>query len=142
MRAHGLSQSSRVGPSCTDPCSGPATTETKSILLLCNFVARLLVKLRSGHVFVQRGDVGFELLDRRRERVEFALLVEREIETGDAESSVQTLLVEPVQSRLRAALDDTDDPDELSTTVRAVYRECRSRRVGEAARFRGFSSSV
>ncbi len=56
-----------------------------------------------------------------------------EVGTSDAESSVQTLLVEPVQSRLRAALDDTDDPEELSTTVRAVYRECRSRRVGEAA---------
>jgi hypothetical protein len=55
------------------------------------------------------------------------------VSTRAAEASVQALLVEPIRARLRAALEETDDPDELTTTVRAVYRECRTRRVGEAA---------
>ena len=56
-----------------------------------------------------------------------------EVSTRAAEASVQALLVEPIRARLRAALEETDDPDELTTTVRAVYREGRTRRTGEAA---------
>jgi cell division septum initiation protein DivIVA len=56
-----------------------------------------------------------------------------EIPADGAVSSLHAHLLEPVRSRLAEALEETDDPDELSTTVRAVYRECRSRRVDEAA---------
>ena len=56
-----------------------------------------------------------------------------EVAMDEARSSVRHLLVEPVRTRLEEALRETEDPDELSGTVRAVYRECRSRRVGEAA---------
>ncbi|MBT5578922.1 MAG: hypothetical protein HOH36_16880 [Acidimicrobiaceae bacterium] len=44
-----------------------------------------------------------------------------------------SIVIEPVHQRLREVADVTDDPDELSDTVRGLYRESRSRRVPEAA---------
>jgi hypothetical protein len=46
---------------------------------------------------------------------------------------VETIIVQPVHQRLREVAEATDDSDELSDTVRGLYRESRSRRVQEAA---------
>ena len=46
---------------------------------------------------------------------------------------VASIVVQPVHQRLREVAEATDDPDELSDTVRGLYRESRSRRVPEAA---------
>ncbi|NIR36653.1 MAG: hypothetical protein GWN79_08505, partial [Actinobacteria bacterium] len=46
---------------------------------------------------------------------------------------IHAIALEPVRQRLREVAERVDDPDELSDTVRALYRESRSRRLPEAA---------
>ncbi|MFT5203231.1 MAG: hypothetical protein ACI9C1_002628, partial [Candidatus Aldehydirespiratoraceae bacterium] len=46
---------------------------------------------------------------------------------------IDAIALEPVRQRLTEVADRVDDPDELSDTVRALYRESRSRRIDEAA---------
>ncbi|RMH85620.1 MAG: hypothetical protein D6683_01285, partial [Actinomyces sp.] len=51
----------------------------------------------------------------------------------DAAVAVVVELVEdPLRYRLRAALDEGDDADELTAVLRAAYRDARGRRVGDA----------
>lgn len=45
---------------------------------------------------------------------------------------VQEIALDPVCRRLREVIERTDDVDEISTTVRGLYRETRSRRLSEA----------
>ena len=58
---------------------------------------------------------------------------------GDAGSrqagyeQLRTVALDPVRSRLLEAAERTDDADELSDTVRGLYRESRSRRLPMAA---------
>lgn len=55
------------------------------------------------------------------------------VDLDAALAQIHTIALDPVRQRLREAADDTDDADELSDTVRALYRESRSRRIPEAA---------
>lgn len=55
------------------------------------------------------------------------------IDLDAALNLVETIVVQPVHQRLREVAAATDDPDEISDTVRGLYRESRSRRVKEAA---------
>ena len=56
-----------------------------------------------------------------------------DIDLAAAGEAVLSVLVEPVRSRLGEMLEEIDDPDELSTAVRSIYRETRSRLAAEAA---------
>lgn len=56
-----------------------------------------------------------------------------DIDMKAATTAVVSALVEPVRARLSALVDDTDDPDELASAVRSIYRESRSRRADTAA---------
>ena len=49
---------------------------------------------------------------------------------GDA---IVSMLVESVRARLGELLEETEDPDELSSGVRSIYREARSRQAEDAA---------
>ncbi len=48
-------------------------------------------------------------------------------------SQIRVIALDPVRERLVDVADRSDDEDELSDTVRALYRESRSRRIPEAA---------
>ena len=51
----------------------------------------------------------------------------------DALEQIDAIALEPVRQRLRDVAARVDDADELSDTVRALYRESRNRRIDEAA---------
>jgi hypothetical protein len=52
---------------------------------------------------------------------------------ADAYAQIDAIALEPVRQRLSEVAERVEDADELSDTVRAVYRESRSRRLDEAA---------
>ena len=56
-----------------------------------------------------------------------------DVDLGAAGRAILSALVEPVRERLGELIEGTDDPDELTTAVRAIYRESRSRRADTAA---------
>ena len=56
-----------------------------------------------------------------------------DIDLQAAGKAVVSVLVEPVKAGLRELSTSTDDIDQLSTAVRAIYRESRSKRADEAA---------
>ncbi len=56
-----------------------------------------------------------------------------DIDLAAAGGAIVSILVEPVRARLGDLLDQTDDPDELSSAVRSIYRESRSGRADSAA---------
>ena len=56
-----------------------------------------------------------------------------DIDLKAAGSAVISVLVDPVRARLKEFASESDDVDELSAAVRAVYRESRSRRADAAA---------
>ncbi len=67
---------------------------------------------------------------------DFASDIDVSIDDVDLEaagSAILSALVEPVRERLGELIEGTDDPDELTTAVRAIYRESRSRRADTAA---------
>ncbi|MYH43227.1 MAG: hypothetical protein F4131_05935 [Acidimicrobiaceae bacterium] len=56
-----------------------------------------------------------------------------DVDLDAAGSAMLAALVEPVRERLGELIESTDDPDELTTAVRSIYRESRSRRADAAA---------
>lgn len=67
---------------------------------------------------------------------DFASDIDVSIDDVDLEAAgraILSALVEPVRERLGELIEGTDDPDELTTAVRAIYRESRSRRADTAA---------
>ena len=56
-----------------------------------------------------------------------------DIDLTAAGAAILSVLVEPARSRLSDLMEETDDADELSTAVRSIYRESRSRRADTAA---------
>ena len=56
-----------------------------------------------------------------------------DIDLEAAGGAILSILVEPVRARLGDLAESTDDPDELSSAVRSIYRESRSRRADSAA---------
>ena len=56
-----------------------------------------------------------------------------DIDLEAAGDAIVSVLVEPVRARLDELVEDTEDPDELSSAVRSIYRESRSRRADTAA---------
>ena len=56
-----------------------------------------------------------------------------DIDLEAAGGAILSILVEPVRARLGDLVESTDDPDELSSAVRSIYRESRSRRADSAA---------
>ena len=56
-----------------------------------------------------------------------------DIDLKAASAAIVSILVEPVRSRLRELVDDSDDSDEFGRVVRSIYRESRSRRAEAAA---------
>ena len=56
-----------------------------------------------------------------------------DIDLQAAGKAVVSVLVEPVKAGLRELSTSTDDIDQLSAAVRAIYRESRSKRADEAA---------
>ncbi|MCY4665694.1 MAG: hypothetical protein OXC00_13625 [Acidimicrobiaceae bacterium] len=56
-----------------------------------------------------------------------------DIDLRAAGGAIVSILVEPARDRLGDLLEQTDDPDELSSAVRSIYRESRSRRADAAA---------
>ncbi len=67
---------------------------------------------------------------------DFASDIDVSIDDVDLEaagSAILSALVEPVRERLGELIEGTDDPDELTTAVRSIYRESRSRRADTAA---------
>lgn len=56
-----------------------------------------------------------------------------EFDLAAAAAAIEDVLLTPMRSRLREALDHNDDPDELSEIVRAAYRESRTRLAPQAA---------
>ena len=56
-----------------------------------------------------------------------------DIDLAAAGAAILSVLVEPVRSRLSELAEETNDADELSSVVRAIYRESRSRRADSAA---------
>ena len=56
-----------------------------------------------------------------------------DVDLKAAGSAILSVLVEPVRERLGELIEGTDDPDELTTAVRSIYRESRSRRADTAA---------
>ena len=63
-----------------------------------------------------------------------------DIDLKAAGAAIVSVLVEPVRTRLGELVSDTDDPDELASAVRSIYRESRSRRA-EAAAEAAFAAS-
>lgn len=57
----------------------------------------------------------------------------KRIKLTSAFDQIDAIALEPVRQRLTEVAERGDDPEELSDTVRALYRESRSRRIGEAA---------
>ena len=67
---------------------------------------------------------------------DFASDIDVSIDDVDLEAAgdaIVSVLVEPVRARLDELVEDTEDADELSSAVRSVYRESRSRRADTAA---------
>ena len=56
-----------------------------------------------------------------------------DIDLKAAGGVIVSVLVEPVRSALGSVLKETAEPDELSSAVRSIYRESRSRRADAAA---------
>lgn len=56
-----------------------------------------------------------------------------DVDLKAAGGAILSILVEPVRARLNDLVEQTDDPDELTTAVRSIYRESRSRRADAAA---------
>ena len=56
-----------------------------------------------------------------------------DIDLAAAGAAILSVLVEPVRARLSDLIEETDDADELSSVVRSIYRESRSRRADSAA---------
>ena len=56
-----------------------------------------------------------------------------DIDLTAAGAAIVSVLVEPVRTRLSDLIEETDDADELSSVVRSIYRESRSRRADSAA---------
>ena len=56
-----------------------------------------------------------------------------DIDLEAAGDAIVSVLVEPVRARLDELVEDTEDLDELSSAVRSIYRESRSRRADTAA---------
>ena len=56
-----------------------------------------------------------------------------DIDLEAAGDAIVSVMVEPVRARLDELVEDTEDPDELSSAVRSIYRESRSRRADTAA---------
>ncbi len=56
-----------------------------------------------------------------------------DVDLAAAGDAIVSVLVEPVRSRLSDLAEETDDADELSSAVRSIYRESRSRRADSAA---------
>ncbi len=56
-----------------------------------------------------------------------------DIDLEAAGAAIVSVLVEPVRARLGELVEDTEDLDELSSAVRSIYRESRSRRAETAA---------
>ena len=56
-----------------------------------------------------------------------------DIDLAAAGAAILAVLVEPVRARLSDLVEETDDADELSSGVRSIYRESRSRRADSAA---------
>lgn len=55
------------------------------------------------------------------------------LELDVALSQIRVIALDPVRQRLLDVVERSDDEDELSDTIRALYRESRSRRVPEAS---------
>jgi len=67
---------------------------------------------------------------------DFASDIDVSIDDVDLEAAgraILSALVEPVRERLGELIESTDDADELTTAVRSIYRESRSRRADTAA---------
>ena len=82
------------------------------------------------------GDTGAYTRAARVPMQDFASDIDVSIDDVDLEaagSAILSALVEPVRERLGELVEDTDDPDELTTAVRSIYRESRSRRADTAA---------
>ena len=56
-----------------------------------------------------------------------------DIDLAAAGDAIVSVLVEPVRTRLSELVEETDDAEELSSVVRSLYRESRSRRADSAA---------
>ena len=56
-----------------------------------------------------------------------------DLDLNAAATAITSALGDPVRSRLRELAEDTGNTDELSTRVRAVYKESRMRRAPVAA---------
>ena len=56
-----------------------------------------------------------------------------DIDLTAAGDAIVSVLVEPVRTRLSELVEETDDAEELSSVVRSIYRESRSRRADSAA---------
>ncbi len=57
----------------------------------------------------------------------------KRIGLGPALAQIRAIALDPMRQRLADVADRLVDPDELSDTVRALYRESRGRRIPEAA---------
>ena len=82
------------------------------------------------------GDTGAYTRAVRVPMQDFASDIDVSIDDVDLESAgraILSVLVEPVRERLGELIEGTDDPDELTTAVRSIYRESRSRRADTAA---------
>ena len=56
-----------------------------------------------------------------------------DIDLRAAGDAIVSVMVEPVRARLSELLEETEDLDELTSAVRSIYRESRSRRAESAA---------
>ena len=57
----------------------------------------------------------------------------KKLDVKPALRQIHEIALEPVRQRLADVAERVEDADELSDTVRALYRESRSRRIPEAA---------
>ena len=82
------------------------------------------------------GDTGAYTRAVRVPMQDFASDIDVSIDDVDLQAAgraILSVLVEPVRERLGQLIEGTDDPDELTTAVRSIYRESRSRRADTAA---------
>ena len=56
-----------------------------------------------------------------------------DIDLAASGAAILSVLVEPVRARLSDLIEETDDTEALSSAVRSIYRESRSRRADSAA---------
>ena len=107
----------------------------------------LLDSIRRSGSRALRGAIGADTEAYRRAAREplqdFASDIDVSIDDVDLKAAgvaIVSVLVEPVHARLSDLMEETDDADELSSAVRSVYRESRSRRA-EAAAEAAFSAA-